>query len=122
KNNEHIGYPLSQTLFRTADVRRLSDFFRWISLAPSEEMTGDELLAYFRAWAPEKNLSVGARRMLETSEYNATLAAILQAYAAHWDGTRAGRSGARSAPLRVVVDPFPRLNIALVALQPEGFP
>ena len=34
----HIGYPLSQTLFRTADRSRLDEFFRWIGLTPGEAL------------------------------------------------------------------------------------
>jgi hypothetical protein len=118
----HIGYPLSQTLFRTADRSRLDEFFRWFGLVPGEALPGDELVSYFRAWTPDKGLSPGAHRMLERSEYAPTLGRILTSYALQWDGTRSARTGSRNATLRIVLDAFPTIDLAFGALQPDGFP
>lgn len=118
----HIGYPLSQTLFRTADRSRLDEFFRWIGLSPGEALPAEELLAYFQAWAPNRGLSAGAQRMLDRSEYAPTLGRILTSYALQWDGTRSARAGARTAALRLVLDAFPTLRLDFGAIQPEGFP
>jgi hypothetical protein len=118
----HIGYPLSQTLFRTADRSRLDEFFRWIGLSPGESLPAEELVAYFRAWAPNRGLSPGAQRMLDRAEYAPTLGRILTSYALQWDGTRSARAGARSVALRLVLDAFPTIDLAFGALQPQGFP
>lgn len=118
----HIGYPISQTLFRGSDVRRLDDFFRWMQLGGEEEVDEDLLLAYFRAWAPGKGVSNGAMRLLSEVQFVPTIGRILSAYASQWDGTRAGRNGTRSADLQVVLELTSPVRLSLQALQPPGYP
>jgi hypothetical protein len=118
----NIGYPISQTLFRSADARQLDDFFRWIALAPGEAIDEDVLVAHFRAWAPGRGLSRGAERMLEEPAFDEAFARILVAYAHRWDGTRSSPHESRRATLRVVVKADLDLSIALLALQPAGYP
>lgn len=118
----HIGYPISQTLFRGADIPKVDELFRWISLEPGEPVDADVLLAYFRAWAPGKNLSAGALRMVSEPRLGAPMMRILDAYARRWDGTSSGAGGRRRGALRVVMRRSLRLAISLEALQPEGFP
>lgn len=120
-HRSHIGLPLSQTLFRTADAARLDDFFRWIDLEPGEPMDEDALLAYFRVWAPGRDLSDGALRMLGNKDLAATIQRILIGYARNWDGTRSDRVGPRTSPLRLVVTAFPRVAISAQAIQPDGY-
>ncbi len=120
----HIGRPISQTLFRRSDARQLDDFFRWIELGPGEgEVVEDVLVTSFRAWAPARELSLGARRLLQDPQFWPTLGRILAAYARNWDGTRADNEGSRSAALRVVVRlrPLP-VSVSVEALQPAGYP
>ena len=118
----HIGYPISQTLFRSADRRQLDDFFRWIGLGPGEEIDEDVLVAHFRAWAPAHDLSTGAERLVSDPELGTALGRILRAYATTWDGTGSRATGGRRAPLRLVVKAHPRLSFSLMAVQPPGFP
>lgn len=118
----HIGRPLSQTLFLGSDIRRLDDFFRWIQLDPDEEVDEDVLILYFRAWAPEESLSVGANRLLQDKQFWPTLGRILGAYAQHWDGTRFDRTSTRAAALRVLVRLRRPGSVSLQALQPDGYP
>lgn len=117
-----IGYALSQTLFLSADVARLADFFESIELAPGEDVDGPELLAYFRAWAPSHGLSKGARYMMDSDDHAPGLERILSGHARRWDGTRVPGSGERRSVIRVVVDPYPRLQVALAAPRGEGLP
>jgi hypothetical protein len=100
KRFTHIGYPISQTLFRRSDARQLDDFFRWIGLQPGEAIDDDVLVAHFRAWAPGRGVSAGAVRMLAERQFDAAMARILAAYARHWDGTRSDVTAARRAALR----------------------
>jgi hypothetical protein len=118
----HIGYPISQTLFRGADVPKVEELFRWISLEPGEPVDDDVLLAYFRAWAPGKGLSPGAIRMASEPQLSKPMMRILDAYARRWDGTSSGVGGRRRGTLRVVVRRSHGVAISLEALQPEGFP
>jgi hypothetical protein len=122
KRFTHIGYPISQTLFRRSDARQLDDFFRWIGLRPGEEIDDDILVAHFRAWAPGQGLSAGAVRMLAEPQFDAAIARILAAYARHWDGTRSDTAATRCATLRIVVRAHPSVSLGLLALQPEGYP
>ena len=118
----HIGYPISQTLFRRSDARQLDDFFRWLGLRPGEAIDDDVLVAHFRAWAPGRGLSAGAARMLAESQFDAAIARILVAYARHWDGTRSDTTSTRRAALRIVVQAHLSVSVSLLALQPEGYP
>lgn len=118
----HIGKPMSQTLFRSADVRRLGEFFRWIHLEPGEDVEADLLVAYFRAWAPGQDLSSGAQRLLGDTQYWPTLGGILGAYARQWDGTRPDREGGRTVRLRIVVKLRMPRSVSIQAIQPEGYP
>lgn len=122
KRFTHIGYPISQTLFRRSDARQLDDFFRWIGLEPDEAIDNDVLIAHFRAWAPGQGLSAGAERMLAEPQFNAAIAKILAAYARHWDGTRSDPTGTRRAVLRIVVKAHPFVSVGLLGLQPNGYP
>jgi hypothetical protein len=117
-----IGSALSQTLFLSADVARLADFFEAIELVPGEHVAGPELLAYFRAWAPSRGLSKGARYMMESDDHAPGLERILSGHAQRWDGTRVPGSSERRSVIRVMVDPFPRLRVALAAPRGEGLP
>ena len=118
----HIGKPMSQTLFLGSDVRRLDEFFRWIHLAPDEEVEEDFLVTYFKAWAPGQGLSAGARRLLADNQYWPTLGRILGAYARQWDGTRSDREGTRTVGLRIVVQLRRPRRVSIRAIQPEGYP
>lgn len=118
----HVGRPQSQTLFRGSDVRRLDDFFRWLHLEPGEGVEEDFLVTYFKAWAPGQDLSAGARRLLADNQYWPTLGRILNAYAAHWDGTRSDREGTRIVGLRVVVQLRMPRRVSIRAKQPDGYP
>lgn len=117
-----IGYALSQTLFLSADVSRLADFFDSIEFAPGEDVEGPEMLAYFRAWAPGRGLSKGAQFMMESADHAVGLERILMGHAARWDGTRVPGSGERRASIRVVVHAPPRTRVTLAAARGEGLP
>lgn len=121
-HRSHIGLPLSQTLFRTADAGRLDGFFRWIDLQPGEAIDEDAMLAYFRVWAPGRGLSDGALRMLENDDLAGTIQRILTGYARNWDGTRSNRVGPRISLLRLVVTAFPSVAVAAHAIQPDRYP
>jgi hypothetical protein len=118
----HIGYPLSQTLFRRSDVRRLDDFFRWFGLEVGEVVGEDVLVAHFRAWAELSELSPGARTLVSDESRQQLLGRILTAYAKSWDGTQASREGDRRGELRVVVGLGVPAKIWLRARQPSGYP
>jgi hypothetical protein len=118
----NIGFAISQTLFRASDHARLAEFFRWIDLEPGEEISGPELIAYFRVWAPPRGLSAGAQHMLTSPDYAEALERILAAHASRWDGTRIPGTAERQARVLVVVRAFPGLTLELVAPQPSGFP
>lgn len=118
----NIGFAISQTLFRSADQARLAEFFRWIDLEPGEQISGAELLAYFRVWAPARGLSAGAQHMLTSADYSEALERILAGHAARWDGTRIPGSSDRQARVLLVLRAFPRLSAELLCPQPEGFP
>lgn len=118
----HIGYPVSQTLFRGADVRRLDEFLRWFELEPGEEVDEAILVAHFRAWAPGRGLSPGAMRLLSEQRFRVVVGRIVAGYARQWDGTRAGSTGERRASLQVVVELSATRRVSLQAIQPAGFP
>ncbi|UGS35340.1 hypothetical protein [Capillimicrobium parvum] len=122
KHYTHIGYPISQTLFRSADSLKLDDFFRWIALRPGEALDEDVLAAHFRAWAPGRGLSAGALRMVSEEQFGATIARILGGFARTWDGTASRAGNERRAVLRVVISAYPRVSVSLMAEQPDGFP
>jgi hypothetical protein len=118
----HIGYPISQTLFRSADCRKVDDFFRWIALRLGEAVDEDVLAAHFRAWAPGRGLSAGALRMISEPQFSAAIGRILGGFARTWDGTVSRAGAQRRASLRVVVQAHPRVTFSLMADQPDGFP
>jgi len=121
-HRSNIGYAVSQTLFSGSDEGRLADFFRSIELQPGEQISGAELLAYFRVWAPKRGLSAGAHRMLEEPEFAGVLDRILSAHAERWDETRIPGTNQRQGRVLVRVRAFPRPTINLMAPQPDGFP
>lgn len=122
KHFTHIGYPISQTLFRSVDNQRLDDFFRWIGLRAGEEIDDDVLVAHFRAWAPGNGLSDGALRVVGEPEFDATIRRILGRFSQTWDGTSSKAGGERRTALRVVISAFPRVSASAMAEQPDGFP
>lgn len=121
KHFTHIGYPISQTLFRGSDARSLEDFFRWMQLEPGEEVESDVLVAHFRAWAPGQGLSAGAMRLLTESQFEQAISSILGAYARQWDGTRVTRTGARATEMRVTVELSVQPRVSIQGLQPDGY-
>src|SRR5439155_21433892 len=105
-----------------ADQSRLAEFFQWIDLEPGEQISGAELLAYFRVWAPARGLSSGAQHMLTSSDYVEALERILAGHAARWDGTRIPGSSDRQVRVLFVLRAFPQLSAELMCGQPEGVP
>ena len=122
KRFAHIGYPISQTLFRRSDVRQLDDFFRWMGLRAQEQVDEDVLVAHFRAWAPERGLAAGAMRMLKEPQFDPAITRIISSYARQWDGTRSDRTGPRRAAMRLVIEAHPTISAALRGLRPAGYP
>lgn len=118
----HIGYALSQALFRSSDRQRLTHFFLALDLAPHEPIEVAELLTYFRAWSQRSHLSSGAREMARRDEYREVLAGILAAEWDRWDGSLRDERGRRLGQIFVTLDLYLRPRLAFVAERPLGFP
>lgn len=117
-----IGYALSQALFRQSDRQRLTEFFLRIDLEPGEELSGEEILHYFRAWIPNSTLSPGAKKMALDKRFETRLAAILLDEASAWDGVIRDETGRKVAPVLLAFNPVDAPYFGMAAQRPEGFP
>jgi hypothetical protein len=121
-----IGYADSQTLFVSSDRDKLTRFLGWLGLTPGEQISDDELLAYFRLWAArgEFELNLGTQMMLaDESEHPRQLVAILRRAASEWEGLVRDEHGRTEARILIALRwAFPRPELSLVAERPPGFP
>lgn len=119
-----IGYADSQTIFKSSDQEKLAQFFRWIALAPGEEVRPEELVEYFRAWVARRtDVNPGAEIMLaDEDEQPAQLAALLSRAAGRWKGAVRTEEGRTEARLKVTLTGPPHPRLGLAAPAPPGFP
>jgi len=99
-----IGYSLSQALFRRSDRDKLFRFFQWFGLKPGSAFDARELLAYYRLWTVNSNLSAGAKRMAEDPGFEPQLLNLLDDLAKSWDGGTIDELGRREAQIHVALD------------------
>jgi hypothetical protein len=99
-----IGYALSQALFRRSDRDKLFRFFQWFGLKPDSAFDARELLAYYRLWIVNSNLSAGAKRMAEDPGFEPQLLNLLDDLARSWDGGTIDELGRREAQIHVALD------------------
>jgi hypothetical protein len=116
-----IGYALSQALFRESDRQYLTDLFQKIGLLPGDDPNAQELLQYFKAWAPGSALSAGAKQMAQDAHYDKRLAAILLDEASEWDGVLRDERGRKMGALVLAYEPAPRPTYTVAAERPPGF-
>jgi hypothetical protein len=121
-NKTIIGYALSQALFRGSDRQKLTRFFRRIDLEPGELLPQQELLEYFKAWAPGSSLSDGAKRMAAATRFDDRLGAILADEVAAWDGIIRDETGRRIGAIFLAFDPTEKPHFCMAAEKPESFP
>lgn len=117
-----IGYALSQALFRQSDRQKLTEFFRRIDLEPGEELSGEEMLHYFKAWAPDSALTPGAMKMALDKRFETRLMAILLDEASAWDGVIRDEAGRKVAAVLLTFNPVEVPHFGMAAQRPEGFP
>jgi len=99
-----IGYSLSQALFRRSDRDKLFRFFQWFGLKPGATFDPRELLAYYRVWIVNSNLSAGAKRMAQDSGFEPQLLSLLDDLAKSWDGGTIDELGRREGQIHVALD------------------
>jgi hypothetical protein len=130
QNFPNIGYPLSQCTLRREDRRRLSDFFRWCRLSPSEVVDEEQLAKDFREWLslPKCTFSNRTKELL-----NLVIAGGISDSVTHdlaheyelWDGSIRERGGGRVAPVELqckFIYPHRRITLQFVPQCPAGFP
>lgn len=117
-----LGYADSQTLFRSSDEVKLTQFFRWLELTPGNSLPGHELIEYFRIWSKGRDdLSEGTRVILEEAELPRQLADLLVSAAERWRGLEQDDSGRTLGRLAISLSLAPA-ELRLVASQPHGYP
>lgn len=118
----HVGYPLSQVLFRERDRRRLTGFFREYRLKPSDSVNAAQLLGPARAWASGAGLTPGAKRLLLSRDHEPKAIALISAELASWDEAELDDRGRRVGTLRILFDPTLEQPWGLLAKKPDGWP
>jgi hypothetical protein len=118
----YIGSALSQAELRRSDRQRLGAFFRYLRLAPGDAVDPEELLSYFRAWAPTTPLSPGARRAAQDLRSAERLRQILAADLAGWDGRERDSTGRTVAALAVTLSLRYPPTLRLAAERTAGSP
>lgn len=123
---KHVGYPMSQSLLRACDRRRLPDFFRSAGLEPDSEVSENRVFTLLRAWAalPGCGLTQRARAAIANAadidlhEIAETVVRELRT----WDGELRDSRGRRRATIHLLVIPRRRgTSIQFLARQPDGF-
>ena len=118
----HVGYPLSQAMFRQSDRRLLTRFFRQYRLKPQDAANASELLGPARKWAETARLSPGARRLLTQKEHEQEAIDVLADELEHWDEAEVDSRGKKVGILRIVFDPIAPQPWGLLGARPDGFP
>jgi hypothetical protein len=123
QHRTYMGYADSQTLFESSDRDKLSQFFHWLRLKPSESIDPRELVQYFRLWtARREDLNLGTQVMLEEADYPAQLAALLHAAASSWEGVVREEGGRVTGTLAVALTGPPQPRLFIASPRPAGFP
>lgn len=122
--NTKLGYADSQTIFRSSDREKLSQFFSWIGLRSADELAAGELLQYFRLWAARRDdLSPGAQLMIaERGTEQLQLGELILEAASRWEGGVRDDQGRSEGRLALTLTRPPRMTLGLAAPCPEGFP
>lgn len=127
RTGRHIGYPLSQTLLRACDRRRLPDFFSVAGLAPGTDISPDRLFVLLRAWAaqPSCGFTARARRAISAAEDvdREEIAETVARELSAWDGLLRDARGRKRASIHLLVIQRARGTVVrLIAERPAGFP
>lgn len=122
--NTKLGFADSQTIFLSSDREKLSQFFRWIRLDPTDEMPSEELLQYFRLWVTRRDdLSLGAQRLIgEERLEQVQLGRLIAEAAGRWEGGVRDDEGRLEARLALTLTRPPRSTLGVSAPCPPGFP
>jgi hypothetical protein len=124
----HIGWPLSQCLFRAADRHRLPDFFRSAGLEPATEVEPAQLWVLFRHWArpgcglTDQGLRVVGGANGQVAEH---ISEILKHELDTWDGDLRDPKGRRRGEVLLILEKWAggrRAELRFVARRPRGFP
>lgn len=118
----HVGFPLSQVMFRASDRRKLSRFFRLHGLKAADSPSAGLLLTPLRIWAEGARLSPGAMRLLRSPALEAEAVDLLVGELASWDESERDERGRPVGAIRLLLDVLGQARWSIVATRPAGFP
>ena len=123
----HVGYPISQSLFRAQDRTKLVEFFWSSGLYPGQQVSPLDLERLLDYWIPESNLSSAAKARWSNRFARRKMAEIASLELGIWKGTLPDRETLSdnmvTAPMAlqvmVVGGPRPRLEWDVVLRVPS---
>jgi hypothetical protein len=118
-----LGFADSQTLFRSSDREKLTQYLSWLDMRPGESLPERELIEYFRIWSSRReDLSLGTWAMLEEDDLPRQLVDLLSSAASSWQGVERDDTGRTLGQLLISLKPPPNPQFRIAASRPEGFP
>ena len=99
----HVGYPISQSLFRAQDRRKLVEFFWNSGLYPGQQVSPPDLERLLDYWVTRSSLSSAAKARWHNRPTRRRMAEIASLELSTWDGSLPDQE---SAPESVVTAPM----------------
>ena len=114
----HVGYPISQSLLRTQDRRKLVDFFWSSGFYPGQQVSALDFERLLDYWVPRSNLSSATKTRWSNRSARQKMAEIASLELSTWNGSLPDKEslpeGMVTAPIalqvRVVGGPRRRLD------------
>ena len=83
----HVGYPISQSLLRTQDRRKLVGFFWNSDLYPGQQVSAPDFERLLDWWVPRSNLSSAAKNRWSNRSARRKMAEIASLELSTWNGS-----------------------------------
>ena len=126
----HVGYPISQSLFRAQDRRKLVEFFWSSGLYPGQQVSPPDIERLLEFWVTRSNLSSAAKTRWRNRSARRKMSEIVSLELSTWDGALPDRESSPesmvTAPIalqvRAVGGPRRRLDWDVVFRVPSELP
>ena len=99
----HVGYPISQSLFRDQDRRKLVEFFWSSGLYPGQQVSAPDFERLLGYWVPRSNLSSAAKTRWSNRSARRKMAEIASLEFSIWNGSLPDKE---SSPESMVTAPI----------------
>jgi hypothetical protein len=116
----HVGFPISQALFRQSDRRKLVSFFASRGLIPGDVDAVPLLMPAFVRWAETAGLSKGALRLVRDAGARSRLLQLVTAELASWDRSERDETGRKILTARLLLRVHGGSSWSLLVPRPGG--